>query len=249
MRSTVREPCRTRPQAVELTGESLARGAQVGRYVILERIGSGGVGVVYAAYDPELDRRVAGPSDPMSSWRRTSSKVGRSTAGWSSRGRARSPLGGAAAHRGGGGPTRARAGAGGAAFGGARAVAPGRLGAEPRRPGAGAVRRGAGAVGGGPGARPLGGAGAGRRAAASRGRSSTTPASATPRWRTGSTGWPRSTPARRARAGRPPAARWRCEGSALSSGRAPRWPPWPRGRPPTFAPWTPPARPGWWRPG
>src|SRR5690349_4945036 len=59
MRSTVREPARTLPQAVEVTGESLARGAQVGRYVILQRIGSGGVGVVYAAYDPELDRRVA----------------------------------------------------------------------------------------------------------------------------------------------------------------------------------------------
>ena len=30
-----------------------------GRYVMLERIGAGGQGIVHAAYDPELDRRVA----------------------------------------------------------------------------------------------------------------------------------------------------------------------------------------------
>src|SRR5690349_6057081 len=29
------------------------------RYVLLERIGAGGLGVVFAAYDPSLDRRVA----------------------------------------------------------------------------------------------------------------------------------------------------------------------------------------------
>src|SRR4051794_22363376 len=39
--------------------EALARGASIGRYVVLDRIGAGGMGVVYAAYDPELDRRVA----------------------------------------------------------------------------------------------------------------------------------------------------------------------------------------------
>src|SRR5436305_9922079 len=47
------------PQSPKKTGESLLRGATVGRYVVLERIGSGGMGVVYAAYDPELDRKVA----------------------------------------------------------------------------------------------------------------------------------------------------------------------------------------------
>lgn len=34
-------------------------GARLGRFVLLERIGAGAMGVVYAAYDPTLDRRVA----------------------------------------------------------------------------------------------------------------------------------------------------------------------------------------------
>jgi tetratricopeptide (TPR) repeat protein/tRNA A-37 threonylcarbamoyl transferase component Bud32 len=37
----------------------LQAGQQVGRYIVLEPLGAGAVGVVYAAYDPELDRRVA----------------------------------------------------------------------------------------------------------------------------------------------------------------------------------------------
>jgi len=37
----------------------LAAGDLIGRYVVLDRIGAGGMGVVYAAYDPELDRKIA----------------------------------------------------------------------------------------------------------------------------------------------------------------------------------------------
>ncbi|WP_141327514.1 serine/threonine-protein kinase [Myxococcus sp. AB025B] len=35
------------------------RGAQLGRYVVLDRVGAGGMGMVLSAYDPHLDRRVA----------------------------------------------------------------------------------------------------------------------------------------------------------------------------------------------
>ncbi|MBK6916078.1 MAG: protein kinase [Deltaproteobacteria bacterium] len=37
----------------------LLRGDIVGRYVVLDKIGTGGMGIVYAAYDPELDRKIA----------------------------------------------------------------------------------------------------------------------------------------------------------------------------------------------
>lgn len=39
--------------------EPLEPGARVARYVVLERIGQGAMGLVYAAHDPELKRRVA----------------------------------------------------------------------------------------------------------------------------------------------------------------------------------------------
>jgi tetratricopeptide (TPR) repeat protein/predicted Ser/Thr protein kinase len=42
-----------------LTPTRLERGAEVGRYVVLQQLGRGGMGVVYAAFDPQLDRKVA----------------------------------------------------------------------------------------------------------------------------------------------------------------------------------------------
>ena len=41
------------------TPATLAAGARIGRYLVLDRVGSGAMGVVYGAYDPELDRKVA----------------------------------------------------------------------------------------------------------------------------------------------------------------------------------------------
>ncbi|MBL4689267.1 MAG: serine/threonine protein kinase [Nannocystaceae bacterium] len=40
-------------------GQLLPQGTCLGRYVVLDLLGTGGLGCVYAAYDPELDRRVA----------------------------------------------------------------------------------------------------------------------------------------------------------------------------------------------
>ena len=49
------EPNPESPVPVQL----LARGTNLGRYIILDCIGSGGTAVVYGAYDPELERKVA----------------------------------------------------------------------------------------------------------------------------------------------------------------------------------------------
>ena len=42
-----------------LPNGEVPRGASIGRYLVTSRLGAGGMGVVYAAYDPELNRKVA----------------------------------------------------------------------------------------------------------------------------------------------------------------------------------------------
>jgi tRNA A-37 threonylcarbamoyl transferase component Bud32/tetratricopeptide (TPR) repeat protein len=39
--------------------DALKKGDTLGRYLVLEQLGAGAMGVVYAAYDPELDRKIA----------------------------------------------------------------------------------------------------------------------------------------------------------------------------------------------
>lgn len=49
----------TDPAAEPARASTLGCGDRVGRYVVQARVGAGAMGVVYAAYDPELDRKVA----------------------------------------------------------------------------------------------------------------------------------------------------------------------------------------------
>ena len=48
-----------RPRALLSVDDELERGTKLGRYLVLDRLGAGGMGVVYAAFDPQLDRKVA----------------------------------------------------------------------------------------------------------------------------------------------------------------------------------------------
>src|SRR5689334_18075615 len=49
----------TPPRTAAGRAAPISRGTSIGRYVVLGPVGRGGMGEVFAAYDPELDRRVA----------------------------------------------------------------------------------------------------------------------------------------------------------------------------------------------
>lgn len=49
----------TLPVASNTSDTELPPGARFGRYVVVDLLGAGGMGVVYSAYDPDLNRKVA----------------------------------------------------------------------------------------------------------------------------------------------------------------------------------------------
>ncbi|EDM73533.1 serine/threonine kinase family protein, partial [Plesiocystis pacifica SIR-1] len=58
-----------RPDSLDLpAAPQPGKGDKIGRYTIEQRIGEGGMGVVYLAHDPELDRRVAIKSLRSDAW-------------------------------------------------------------------------------------------------------------------------------------------------------------------------------------
>src|SRR5688572_8285325 len=53
-------PLETARTAPAVAGHArVAPGMLIGRYVVIERVGAGGMGVVYSAFDPELERKLA----------------------------------------------------------------------------------------------------------------------------------------------------------------------------------------------
>ncbi len=56
---TVKHEKLSASQVTHLPNRTLSIGDRVGRYLVLQTLGTGGMGVVFAAYDPQLDRKIA----------------------------------------------------------------------------------------------------------------------------------------------------------------------------------------------